>query len=109
MSATRYVIRPRADRDLDSQAAYYAAEASPEVGFRFLNAAQETFVILASHPEMGWNPRLRHQDLRGLRLFRVGGFDQILILYQPIAEGIEILRVFHGGQDLNRLLRRSGK
>jgi plasmid stabilization system protein ParE len=42
-----YVIRPKADRDLDDQAYYLATKASPEVGHRFLLAAHETFGLLA--------------------------------------------------------------
>jgi plasmid stabilization system protein ParE len=39
----RYVIRPKADADLDHQALYLAEKAKPEVGRRFLIAAHETF------------------------------------------------------------------
>ena len=53
MSA-RYVIRPKADRDLDEQAYYLATEAKPEAGYRFLLAAHETFNLLAAQPQMGW-------------------------------------------------------
>ena len=42
MSESRYVVRPKADRDLDDQAYYYATEATPEVGHRFLVAAHDT-------------------------------------------------------------------
>ena len=59
MSA-RYVVRPKADQDLDDQAHYLAMEASPEVGHRFLVAAHETFALLATQPEMGWHFRLQH-------------------------------------------------
>ena len=39
----RYVVRPKADADLEDEAYYLAMEASPEVGHRFLVAAHETF------------------------------------------------------------------
>ena len=54
MSA-RYVVRPKADQDLDDQAYYLATQADPEVGHRFLLAAHETFSLLATQPEMGWH------------------------------------------------------
>jgi len=108
LSETRYVIRPKADQDLDDQAFYYATEASPEVGHRFLISAHETFSLLSTQPAMGWNPRLRLPELRGLRLFRVTGFEKILILYRPLEDGVEILRVLHGSQNVRRLLRRLG-
>ena len=57
---------------------------------------------------MGWNPKLRVPELKGLRLFRVTGFEKILILYRPLENGVEILRVIHGSQNIQRLLRRQG-
>ena len=109
MSEPRYVIRPKADQDLEDQAYYYAVEATPELGHRFLVEAHETFALLATQPEMGWTPKLRHPGLKVLRLFRVSGsFEKILILYQPHENGVEVLRVLHGSQNLQRLLRREG-
>lgn len=103
-----YVVRPKADADLDHQAFYLAEKAVPEVGHRFLIAAHETFLLLASQPEMGWHPRLKHADLSLLRTFRVSGFERMIVLYRPVPDGVEILRVVHGSQDLIRLLSREG-
>jgi plasmid stabilization system protein ParE len=49
----RYVLRPKADQDLREQAYYFATEASPEIGHRFLVAAHKTFALLSTQPEMG--------------------------------------------------------
>ena len=108
MSESRYVVRPRADRDLDDQAYYYATVASPELGHRFLVAAHDTFALLAAHPKMGWQPRLRHHGLEALRVFRVKGFEKVIVLYLPLPDGVEILRVVHGSRDLEALLHREG-
>jgi len=102
------VVRPKASQDLDDQAFYYAREASPEVGHRFLVSAHDTFSLLSTQPEMGWNPKLRLPALRGLRVFRVTGFEKTLILYRPRENGVEILRVIHGSQNVHRLLRGRG-
>ena len=107
MSA-RYVVRPKADQDLDERAYYFATNASPDVGHRFLVAAHETFALLATQPEMGWHPRLDHSVLRSLRVFRVSGFEKIIVLYRPHSNGVEILRVIHGSQDVAALVRREG-
>lgn len=109
MSEARYVIRPKADQDLDDQAFHYAVEVTPELGRRFLVSAHETFSLLCTQPEMGWNPRLRHSDLKGLRLFRVKGFEKILILYRPVENGVEVVRVIHGSRNLQRVLHRQGR
>ena len=103
-----YVVRPRADRDLEEQAYYYATEGSPAVGHRFLVAAHETFTLLAMRPEIGWQRPLKHAALESLRVFRVSGFERIVILYRPLPNGVEILRVVHGSRNLQSLLRREG-
>ena len=108
MSEGRYIIRPKADRDLDEQAYYYATVASPEVGHRFLVSAHDTFALLATQPNMGWHSRLKHPQLELMRVFRVKDFDRILILYRPFPDGVEILRVVHGSRNLQALLRREG-
>ncbi|HYL76443.1 MAG TPA: type II toxin-antitoxin system RelE/ParE family toxin [Bryobacteraceae bacterium] len=108
MSDSRYIIRPKADKDLDDQAYYYATVASPEIGHRFLVSAHDTFALLATQPNMGWRSRSRHAGLKDLRVFRVRGFDTSLILYLPLRDGVEILRVVHGSRDLQALLHREG-
>ena len=108
MNESRYVVRPKADQDLDAQAFHYATEANPELGHRFLLSAHDTFALLATQPEMGWNPKLRHPRLLGVRVFRVIGFEKSLIFYRPLEYGIEVLRIVHGSRNVQRLLRREG-
>jgi len=45
-----YVLRPKADPDLDDQPLYLATQAGPDLGHRFLLAAHETFALLAAQP-----------------------------------------------------------
>ena len=105
MSA-RYLIKPKADRDLDNYADYLAKEASVEVALRFFDAAYSTFALLATQPNMGWRSRIAYPGLELLRVFRVTGFEDMLILYRPLAKSIDILRVVHGSRNLRALLRR---
>ena len=106
MNESRYVVRPRADRDVDEQSYYYATTASAEVGHRFLVAAHDTFALLATQPDMGWRCRLKRSELQQLRIFRVKTFEHILILYLPMLDGVDILRVVHGSRNLQALFRR---
>jgi toxin ParE1/3/4 len=103
-----YVVRPKADQDLDDQAYYLATQAGPDLGRHFLLAAHETFGLLAAQPQMGWRPRLKHPDLTSLRVFPLSGFEKMLVLYRPRPDGVEILRVLHGSRNLLALLRRQG-
>ena len=107
MSAV-YVVRPKADHDLDEQAYYFATKAGPKLGHRFLLAAHETFSLLAAQPEMGWHPRLKNLLLASLRVFRVSGFEKMLVLYRPSPDGVEVLRVIHGSRNIMALLHREG-
>lgn len=71
----RYHVFPAADRDLDEQAGYLAAEASLETALRFYDAASITFGRIASMPGIDerWpsvNPRLA-----GLRIWRIEDFE----------------------------------
>jgi toxin ParE1/3/4 len=81
---------------------------SAELGHRFLVAAHDTFALLATQPNMGWRSRIKRLGLEELRLFRVKGFEIILIFYLPLPNGVEVLRVVHGSRNLQALLRREG-
>ena len=63
------------------------------MALRFLAAADETFSLLASQPNIGWHARLRTPALGTLRMFRVAGFERMLILYRPLEDGVDILRI----------------
>ena len=102
----RYIVKPKADRDLDDYADYLLEKASLEVALRFLAAAQGTFTLLATQPNIGWHSRLRNSALKSLRVFRVKDFERMLILYRPLQDGVEILRVVHGSRSLQSLFRR---
>jgi toxin ParE1/3/4 len=106
--SSRFVIRPKADQDLDDQAYYLASQASSEVGHRLLLAAHETFSLLATQPEMGWPCRLKARGVVSLRVFRVAGFERMLVLYLPRPDGVEILRVVHGSRNLQAFLSLKG-
>jgi toxin ParE1/3/4 len=106
--SARYLVKPKADRDLDDYADYLAIEASLDVALRFFDAAYSTFALLATQPNMGWHSRIKHPGLEALRVFRVNGFEHMLVLYRPLSKGVDILRVVHGSRNLRSLLRREG-
>jgi hypothetical protein len=51
---------------------------------------------------MGRPRKFADARLNGLPSFRVRGFDNYLIFYKPIQEGIAIFHVIHGARDLAR-------
>lgn len=39
----------------------------------------------------------------GIRQWRLPGFENYLIFYRPLDDGVEILRVLHGARDIQRI------
>lgn len=103
-SAPRFVLRKAAIQDLDELAAYIQQE-SPETAVRFLDAANETFHLLAENPELGGLFETTHQLLAGIRIWRVKGFQTMLVFYRPITVGVEIVRLLHGARDFAAIFR----
>jgi len=75
----------------------YFANNNPETAIRLFKTFREKFLILLDHPLIG---RERNELLLGLRSFSVGKY---LVFYQPLADGIEVVRVRHGASDTSRL------
>ncbi len=100
----RITIRPQADRDLTEQAQYLAAYAGVDTALRFYAASDETFSLLASHPEMGRTRKFRNPRLSKLRMSLLLGFPKYVVFYRPTGQGIEAVRVLHGARDIENLL-----
>ena len=88
-----------AKRDLVESYVYLAEHAGIETAERFLSNAEESFIDLARHPEMGPTLSLPDRKLTGLRKWRVNGFEKFLIFYLPRPSGVSIVRVLHAAQD----------
>jgi len=100
----RILIRPAAGRDLDEQAAYLAAHRNVEMALRFYRAAEGTFRLLATHPEIGRVVPCRTPLFGDVRIFSLKEFPKQLVFYRPAEGGIEILRILHGARDIESLL-----
>ena len=100
----RVRVLPAADRDIDGQAGYLMHEASLEIALRFYDATAATFENLARMPGMGEQRETANPRLAGLRVWRIEGFANHLIIYRPIDGGIEIIRVLHAARDIDAVL-----
>ena len=101
---TRRLIRPTIiGRDL-SQMAVYLGEDDPEVGLRFLDAAEETIEGLAQGIMSGCPCEFKKPELANLRCWPVKGFRNHLIFFREQGETITLVRVLHGARDLETLL-----
>ena len=103
---SHYRVLPAADRDLDELAAYLETEASLETALRFYDAASSTFARIAGMPSIGERWSSSHPRLAALRVWRIEGFENHIVFYRPVDDGIDIVRVLHGSRDIDRALER---
>lgn len=105
MSTGTVVKRERAKDDLLDYALYIAVD-QPAAAARFLRAAEDAFAKLASMPEMGALYGFTDARFVDLRFWPLRGFENYLVFYRPLPDGIEVVRVLHGARDLERVLTR---
>lgn len=99
----RILITPAAEDDLVNLWVYIARE-NRSAADRVYDAVGETITELASMPTIGALYRPKRTRLEGIRLFPVKRFQNYIIYYRPIADGIEIIRVLHTRMERNRKL-----
>jgi toxin ParE1/3/4 len=88
--------RPEAESDLD-EIWWYIAQDNPNNADDFLDQIQKQCAILVDFPHLGTS---RDEIKKGLRSQPIGNY---LIFYFPLENGIELVRVFHGSRDIQRL------
>ncbi|MEM7712765.1 MAG: type II toxin-antitoxin system RelE/ParE family toxin [Cyanobacteria bacterium P01_A01_bin.68] len=93
---SNYIISPSATRDLNQIADYFLTR-NLETGEKLFKEFNKKCKNLANFPKMGRSYGYIKPSLRGLPL------DGYIIIYQIIDDGVEILRVVSGRQDLESL------
>lgn len=93
------VKRPAAEGDLIEIYRNIAADA-PDRARSFLEKIYQKLDLIADSPMIGSARLPSYPEVRG---FPVGNY---IILYRPLTEqrGIELIRVFHGARDWQRLV-----
>jgi toxin ParE1/3/4 len=82
---------------------YFIAQDDPDAATRVVEAAYETFKNLAETPGLGRPRKFRNPRLKAVRSWRVSGFDNYLIFYRAVPEGIQVLHVYHGARNIEPL------
>ena len=97
----RFSIAPEAMADLDGIWDYIGIRNdNPNAAYRQLQMLYEKFSFLAKQPLMGE----RREDLgTNLRSFVARNY---VVVYRPLSEEIEIIRVVHSARDIHALFRR---
>lgn len=97
------IKRAQAFQDLEDYALYIGWD-NLDAAERFIQAAERTFVILASTPLIGPARNFRNRKLSGLRSWRIAGFENYLVFYRVKNGQLDILRIIHGAMDLEKEL-----
>lgn len=88
--------RPQAEIDL-IDIWLYIAEDSPQNADQYLRRIDKVFNILAEQPLMGKNRNDIESDIRSFPV------DDHIIIYFPLDNGIDIVRVLGAAQDIKAL------
>ena len=96
MSRCVFTLQARADLQ---QIHDYIAQNSPANALRFVDRLEESCLRLGDHPYMGPS---RPEFGSHHRSFVVPG-TRFVIIYRPMDDGVVIIHVRHGSQDLIRL------
>ncbi len=93
----RIVHRLRARQDLIEIWRYIAADSGESRADNYLRRLNDVITYVAQQPLMGRaRPEIREEGVRSL----VAGSH--VIFYRALADGMELVRVIHGSQDIER-------
>lgn len=97
---SRYLISPSASRDLNAIADYFLTR-NVDAGERLFQEFTKKCQYIAQFPNLGKSYSYLRPSLRGLPL------DGYIIFYRVVEDGVEIVRVVSGRQDLESLFSES--
>ena len=98
----KFILAPCVEGELWDIWSFIARD-NPDAATRVIEAVGDTFKAVAATPNLGVARKYRNPRLRGVRSFPVSGFQNYLVFYRPISDGIEVLHVYHGARDLEQL------
>ena len=81
--------------------ANYIAQDNEEAAARVLEAIDQTYHLLARHPNLGTEYSPLRRTLKGIRMGVVTEYPNYLVYYRPLPdnEGVRILYVLHAARD----------
>lgn len=97
------IVRVQADDDVTALTARVAAT-SPRTAARFVDRLHRTFQLLETFPHLGsalpaalgLDPALRFMTMRR--------YHRVVIVYLPLPDGVDVVRVVEGNRDLATVL-----
>lgn len=81
----------------------FIAQDNPDAATRVIEAAFKTFQSLAERPGLGRLRKFSNPRLTDIRSWHISSFDNYLIFYRPVSEGVQVLHIYHGARDIDAL------
>ena len=91
---SRVTRRPHAEADI-LEIWGYIAEDSVVAADRWVDKLDEKFALWATQPMMG---RARDELSPGIRSL---AFGRYVVFFQPLPDGVDVVRVLHGSRDID--------
>jgi len=105
VKVTRLQVSLEAGADILEQAEWYESQAGEQLGAKWESAVASTLMHLQMYPQSGSLCRFSNSEVSEIRRIRIPGFPRHFVFY-AVADGeLLIVRVLHGGRDLESLLR----
>lgn len=71
-----------------------------------MEAVEASVEQLVRMPNMGALREIGNPALKGLRLWSVKDFDELLIFYVVAGDTVRVIRILHGKRDIDRILKK---
>ncbi|RQO79502.1 type II toxin-antitoxin system RelE/ParE family toxin [Acidovorax sp. FJL06] len=99
MKTKPVVPRTLAVQDVEDALSYYLGEGAEQAALGFIDALEQAYSHIGSHPATG-SPRYAHElNLPGLRSWPLTRYPH-LVFYVEQADHIDVWRVLHGKRDI---------
>jgi len=99
VTAKAVIPREQAERDVDEAIEYYLNENAPEAALGFIDALEQAYRQIGSHPDAGSSRYAGELNLPSLRFWRLKKYPH-LIFYVERRTHIDVWRVLHGVRDI---------
>ncbi len=98
------------ESDLDRIWSWLALEQkAPEAADHVRDAIEESFHLLASHPNIGTFRWKNQPELADVRMLVVPRYPNYLVFYRDRPDAVQIIAVIHGKRDLPSRLLETGR
>ena len=99
----RILRSSRAELDL-VEIAEFIAQDNVSAALRFIESVEAAVTMLAEHPMSGRQYPLKPKPLQAVRAWVLGEFENYLLFYIPVEDGVHVLRIIDGRRAIPRLM-----